>query len=70
MKYIKNTPRLTVQFVNSDTEKILFEIKDRTWMNIGEILTDVAINSIMNVEFKGKPPKNLMVLVIGEYELK
>lgn len=69
MKYAKSTPRLTVKFVDSDTNKVLFEIKDRTWMNVGEIMNDGAVSSIMNVEFKGNPPENLMVLAIGEYEL-
>jgi hypothetical protein len=71
MRYTKSTPRLTVKFVNSDSDEILFEIKDRTWMNVGELLTDNAINSIMANEWKNKKhPENIMVLVVGEYELK
>ena len=69
MKYKKNTPRLTVKFVDSDTNEVLFEIKDRNWMNVGEIMNDGAVSSIMNAEFKGNPPENLMVLAIGEYDL-
>lgn len=69
MRYTKNTPRLTVKFVDSDTNEVLFEIKDRTWMNIGEIMNDGAVSSIMSAEFKGNPPENLMVLAIGEYDL-
>ena len=69
MKYAKKTPRLVVKFVNSDTNKVLFEIKDRTWMNVGEIMNDGAVSSIMNAEYKGEPPENLMVLAIGEYDL-
>jgi len=70
MKYLKTTPRLTVKFIDNDTDKILFEIKDRTWMNIGQILSDIAIDNIMKNEFKNKKmPENLMVLVVGEYQL-
>jgi len=70
MKYIKSTPRLTVKFVDSNTNKILFEIKNRTWMNVGEVLTDGAVDSIMKNELKNKRmPENLMVLVVGEYQL-
>jgi len=70
MKYTKQTPRLTVKFVDSDTNKILFEQKDRTWMNVGEILSDGAITSIMQHEWKDKKlPENLMVIVVGEYGL-
>lgn len=71
MRYAKTTPRLTVKFVDSDTNKILFEVKDRTWMTVGDLLTDAAIDSIMKNEWKNKKmPINLMVLVVGEFELK
>ena len=70
MRYTKSSPRLQVQFVNADTEDILFVVKDRTWMNVGELLNDVAVDSIMKHEYKGDPPENLMVLVVGEYELQ
>lgn len=71
MRYTKATPRLTVKFIDSDTDTILFEVKDRTWMNIGEIMNDGAISSIMTNEWKNKKiPENLLVLVVGEYELQ
>lgn len=71
MRYEKTSPRLTVKFVNSDTNDILFEVKDRTWMNIGDLLSDGAISSVMKNEWKNKPvPENLMVLVVGEFELQ
>jgi hypothetical protein len=71
MRYTKETPRLTVKFIDSDTDTILFEVKDRTWMNIGEILSDGAIDSIMKNEWKNKKmPTNLMVLVVSEFQLK
>lgn len=70
MKYKKANPRLTVKFVDSDNNDILFEIKDRTWMNVGEILNDGAIDSIMKTEWKNKDlPDNLMILVVGEFQL-
>lgn len=71
MKYKKTTPRLTVKFIDSDNDKVLFEIKDRTWMNVGEVLTDGAVDSIMKTEWKNKElPENLMVLVVSDYELQ
>ena len=70
-RYKKDTPRLTVQFVDSDTEEILFEVRDRTWMNVGELLTNGAVDAVMKNEMKNKNlPENLMVLVIGEYKLQ
>jgi hypothetical protein len=71
MKYAKETPRLTVKFINADTEKTLFEINDRTWLNIGEIFSDYYIDAVMKTEMKDKKmPTNLMVLAVGEYKLK
>ena len=69
-RYTKSTPRLTVKFVDSDTNTVLFEVKDRIWMNVGQILNDGAISSIMSNEWKGEMPENLMILVVGEYKLK
>ena len=45
MRYSKATPRLTVKFIDSDTDKILFEVKDRTWMTVSELLTDDAMGN-------------------------
>lgn len=70
MKYSKASPRLTVKFIDSDTNAVLFEIKDRSWMNVGDVLTDGAITSIMRTEYKDDPPENLMVLVVAEFELQ
>ena len=70
MKYCKASPRLKVKFVDSDTNAVLFEIKDRSWMNVGDVLTDGAITSIMRTEYKADPPENLMVLVVAEFELE
>ena len=69
MKYVKENARLKVQFIDSDTEEVLFEIKDRNWMNVGEVLTDHAVTNIMQNELdETEFPDNLMVLVVSEYE--
>ena len=70
MRYNKQSPRLIVKFVDSDTNAVLFEVKDRSWMNVGDILTDGAISSIMTTEYKGDPPENLMIIVVAEFELQ
>lgn len=70
MKYVKDTPRIVVKFIDSDTDKILFEIKDRSWMNVGEIFTDHIATSVIEQELKGKKlPKNLLVIAVGEFRL-
>jgi hypothetical protein len=70
-KYLSNSPRLTVKFIDADTEALLFELKDRTWMNIGEVLTDWYVDAVMKTEMKDKKlPENLMILVIKEASLQ
>ena len=71
MNYRKENPRLTVKYVNADNEDILFEINNRTWMDVGELLNDGGIDSVMKNEMKGrKLPENIMVLVIAEATLQ
>jgi hypothetical protein len=71
MKYTKNSPRLTVKFINADTEDVLFEVRDRSWMNVGELLSDFYVDNLMKTELKGKKlPKNLLVLVVSEFNLE
>lgn len=68
MKYVKNTPRLTVKFIDSDTDETLAEIQDRTWMNVGEVLTDYYVTEFMKKsELNNIAPENLMILVVAEY---
>ena len=68
--YKKDSPRLTVKFIDADTEKTILELKDRTWMTVGEILTDYTVESIVKSELKDKKlPQNIMVLVVSEYTL-
>lgn len=70
MKYKKATPRLTVKFVDSDTNEILFEVKDRTWMNVGEYFSDFNVSSMLTQELKNKViPKNIIIIAVGEFEL-
>lgn len=75
MRYAKDTPRLSVKFIDSKTEEILFEVNNRTWMDIGEIFTNKIVSSLMDQEFKGKfknrkPPKTMMVMIAEEFTLQ
>jgi hypothetical protein len=72
MKYVKKTPRIDVKFIDSATEEVLFEIKDRSWMNIGEIFSDGIVTSIIENEYKNKKfiPKNILIMAVGEYRLE
>ena len=69
-RYTKENPRITVKFINNDNEQELFEIKDRNWMNVGELFTDNVANAIIESEYKNKRllPDEIMVIAIGIFK--
>lgn len=69
MRYIKDRGRLTVKYVNADTEDILFEVPNRNYSNIGELMTDHYVTELMKQNVDGVVPENLLVIVVGEYTL-
>jgi hypothetical protein len=69
MKYTKNTARLTVKYIDSDTEETIFKVEDRNWMNVGELLSDHYVTEVLRQNVKGDIPVNLLVIVVGEYTL-
>ena len=70
-RYKKDTPRLTVKFIDADTEKTILELRDRTWMTVGELLTDYTVDAVVKSELKDrKLPERLLVLVVSEYTLR
>ena len=69
MRYSKDTPRLTVKYVDGDTEEVLFEVKNRNHDNVGELLSDYMATEVMKQNIKGEVPDNLIILVVGEYSL-
>jgi hypothetical protein len=68
MKYKQEVPRLTVKYVDADTEEVIFEVNNRNWMNVGEMLTSHYATEVFKTN-KLIMPQNLMILVIGEYQL-
>lgn len=73
MTYVKDTPRISVKFIDADTEEQLFEIKDRSWMTIGELFTDGIATSLIENDRKSKNkplPENVMILAVAEYNLQ
>jgi len=69
MRYAKETPRLTVKYIDADTEEVLFEVPNRTWNNVGELMADHYVTELMRLNVKGTVPDNLLVIVVGEYSL-
>lgn len=70
-KYVKENPRINIQFIDSNTEDVLFEINDRNWLNVGEIFPASTVNVIVQRELKNRKnlPKNIMVIAVSEYIL-
>lgn len=69
-KYSKENPRILVKFIDSDTEEELFEIKNRNWMNVGELFTNNIANKLIqsemgNIDYE---PDNIMVIAVGYFK--
>lgn len=69
-RYTKENPRIVVKFIDNNTDETLFEIKDRNWMNLGELFTDHVVNSLVEQELKNIPvePDEILVLAVGVFK--
>jgi hypothetical protein len=66
-RYIRETPRIDVKFIDAKTEETILEVPDRNWMNVGEILTSTYGDSIVQTKLKGKNlPKKILVITVSE----
>jgi len=70
-KYLKATPRLDVQFLNGDNPKeILFEVKNRTAMDVGEMFVNTYVDQMIKQTIPEKElPSSVIVLVTAEFTL-
>lgn len=69
-RYIKETSRIDVKFIDAKTEEELFEVNDRNWMNVGEILSATHGDLLIQRELKGKKlPKKVLVITVSELTL-
>jgi len=69
IRYTKETSRIPVKFIDNDTEELLFEIKDRNHMNIGELFTDYVVSSTAAREIKkGEEPDRIMVISVAIFK--
>jgi hypothetical protein len=68
-RYKKETSRITVKFIDNDTEELLFEVNDRNHTNIGELFTDYVVSSLAEREIKkGIEPDEIMVISVGIFK--
>lgn len=69
MKFKKETSRIPIQFVDSESEEILFEINNRNVNNMGEVFSDGIASSIISSQFRGDEdnvPDKIIILVAVE----
>jgi len=70
MRYSKDSSRITVKYIDANTEDTIFEIPNRNHTNIGELFSDFYASSIMENEIKdGKFPKKIIILAAIELTL-
>jgi hypothetical protein len=70
-KYVKETSRINVKFIDAQTEETILEVPDRNHTNIGDMLTAFHGNSLIQAKLKGKRlPKKVLVLILSELILE
>jgi len=70
-RYVKETPRITVKYIDASTEETILEVPDRSWMNVGELMTDNYADSLLKSHFEGKRlPKKVLILTVCELNLQ
>jgi hypothetical protein len=70
MRYSKETTRLTVKFIDGDTNEELFDIPNRNIMDIPELFSDVYVTEIAKGYLGDDLPENITVLIVGQYKLR
>ena len=70
-RYLKDTSRLDVKFLNGDNPKeVLFEVKNRTAMDIGDMFVNAYVDQMIKQTVSEKElPSSIIVLVTSEYFL-
>lgn len=70
-KYVKNTHRLSIKFIDSKTNDLLFEVKNQLWMNVGEFFTDTYVDQIIKQSInENNLPSDVIVLLATNFTLK
>jgi hypothetical protein len=70
-KYLKNSHRLNLKFIDGDTNELLFEIKNQSWMEIGNFFTDHYVDDVLKNSFSvDKLPENVIVMVAENFKLR
>ena len=68
MRYIKETNRITVKYIDGDTNEELFEIPNRNILDITELFADAYVSEITKNYLGDDAPDNVIVFVAGQYK--
>jgi hypothetical protein len=69
-KYVKETSRITIKFIDAKTEEIILEVPDRNWMNMSEFFTDHIVTQLIEQKFGNKRIFNdVLVIAVAEFKL-
>lgn len=69
--YLKTSHRLDIKFIDSTTNEQLFEVKNQTWMNIGEFFTDTYVNQLIKQTIdENDLPEDVLVLIACNFKLR
>lgn len=64
----KEQPRLTVKFIDSANNSLLFEVNDRDHMNVGDMFSDAYATALINQTIPHtEQPEAITVLVVATY---
>ena len=69
-KYVKDTPRINVKYIDAQTEETILEVPDRSWDNVGLLMTNTYADSIIKSKLEGKKlPQKVLILTMCELNL-
>ena len=69
-KYVNiNRNHINLKYIDTDTNEVLFEFNDKSWMDAGQFMSDVYVTQLMNAHFDGGDlPENVYVLATAELQ--
>lgn len=69
--YRKDNHRLSIKFIDANTNNQLFEIEDKAFTELGDFYSDVHVDRLIKqVIDENNLPDNVLVLTIGDFKLR
>jgi len=68
--YVRESSRINIQIIDSDTEETLFNIENRNFLNVGEMFTERVLNSIIETSSVNVNSDEIMVVAVGVFKKK